>query len=179
MLWITTFLRKIVLFHALACNYCNASIEDAKHYFLYCPSFAALRNILLASAAHLLGDTWLSASDEKRIDWLLNGVPDIEFQLMLISFNLSSLLSPNQIVFRNFAWIYFSSFSFSLLLIDVLISDRVTECNRSVTRRKLSRRTTALRANAEFQILFKWKKQKQNKTKQKTKNEKQNKKKTA
>ena len=49
-------------------------------HFLYCPSFAALRNILLASASHLLGDRWLSASDKKRIDWLLNGVPDIEFQ---------------------------------------------------------------------------------------------------
>ena len=44
-----------------ACKYCNASIEDAKH-FLYCPSFAALRNILLASAAHLLGVKWLAAS---------------------------------------------------------------------------------------------------------------------
>ena len=67
-----------------ACKYCNASIENAKHYFLYCPSFAALPNILLASTAHLhvLGrDRWLSASDKKRIDWLLNGVPDIEFQI--------------------------------------------------------------------------------------------------
>ena len=61
-----------------ACKYCNASIEDARHYFLYCPSFAALCNILLASAAHLLGDKWLA--DKKKIDWLLNGVPDIEFQ---------------------------------------------------------------------------------------------------
>ena len=50
-----------------ACKYCNASIEDAKHYFLYCPSFAALRNILLAFAAHLLGDRWLSASGKKKL----------------------------------------------------------------------------------------------------------------
>ena len=62
------------------CKYCNASVEDAKQYFLYCPSFAALRIILLASAAHLLGDRWLSASDKRKIDWLLNGVPDNEFQ---------------------------------------------------------------------------------------------------
>ena len=63
-----------------ACKYCNASIEDAKHYFLYCPSFAALRNILLASAAHILGNKWLAASDKKKKNWLLSGVPDIEFQ---------------------------------------------------------------------------------------------------
>ena len=35
------------------CKYCNASIENVKHYFLYCPSFATLRNILFTSAAHL------------------------------------------------------------------------------------------------------------------------------
>ena len=42
-----------------ACALCDASIEDAKHYFLYCPSFAALReNPLLTSAERLLGNRW-------------------------------------------------------------------------------------------------------------------------
>ena len=67
-----------------ACKYCNASIKDSSHYFLYCSSFTTLRNILFSSAAHLLGDRWLSASDKKRIDWLLNGVPDIEFQINIV-----------------------------------------------------------------------------------------------
>ena len=73
-------IRQIFVFEVTLCKYCNASVEDAKHYFLYCPSFAALHIILLASAAHLLGDRWLSASDKRKIDWLLNGVPDNEFQ---------------------------------------------------------------------------------------------------
>ena len=64
-----------------ACALCDAPVEDAKHYFLFCPSFAALRVILFASAAHLLGDNWLSASNKKKIDWLLNGVPGINFQI--------------------------------------------------------------------------------------------------
>ena len=94
-----------------ACKYCNASIEDAKHYFLYCPSFAALRHdILLASAAHLLGDRWLSASDKKRIDWLLNGVPDIEFQINVNLFQSVQSFISNQTVFRNFACNLFQYF---------------------------------------------------------------------
>ena len=64
-----------------ACALCDAPIEDAKHYFLFCPSFAALREILFTSAAHLLGDGWLNASDKRKIDWFLNGVPGIDFQL--------------------------------------------------------------------------------------------------
>ena len=84
-----------------ACKYCNASIEDAKHYFLYCPSFAALRNILLASAAYLLGDRWLSASDKKRIDWLLNGVRDIEFQINVNLFQSVQSKKNNKINFKK------------------------------------------------------------------------------
>ena len=50
-----------------ACVLCDASIEDAKHYFLYCPSFAALReNPLLTSAVQLLGNRWHCASDKKK-----------------------------------------------------------------------------------------------------------------
>ena len=63
------------------CIFCDAPIEDAKHYFLYCQSFAALRDIVFASAEHLLGDRWLLASDKKTIDWILNGVSSIYFQI--------------------------------------------------------------------------------------------------
>ena len=48
---------------------------------MLCLRFATLHEILFASAAHLLGDRWLSASDKRKIDWLLNGVPGIDFQL--------------------------------------------------------------------------------------------------
>ena len=53
------------------CRLCGALVEDVKHYFLFSPSFGA---------AHLLGDKWLLASDKKRIDLLLNGVSDLDFQ---------------------------------------------------------------------------------------------------
>ena len=41
-----------------ACALCDASIEDMKRYFLYCPSFAALREKLFTSAAQLLENRW-------------------------------------------------------------------------------------------------------------------------
>ena len=74
-----------------ACALCDAPIKDAKHYFLFCPSSAALREILFTSAAHLLGDRWLNASE----------FLELIFNLMKTCFFLFSLLSPNQIVFLN------------------------------------------------------------------------------
>ena len=62
-----------------ACNQCGADIEDVKHYVLYCPMFAALRNVLLTCAAHLLGIKWCLASDKKKIKWFLYGVSDADF----------------------------------------------------------------------------------------------------
>ena len=41
------------------------------HYFLYCPSFAALRENLFNSAAQLLGNRWHCASDMKKTAWLV------------------------------------------------------------------------------------------------------------
>ena len=49
-----------------ACALCDASVEDVKHYFLYCPSFAALCEKLFTSAAKLLGNRWHCASDKKK-----------------------------------------------------------------------------------------------------------------
>ena len=62
------------------CALCDASIEDVKHYFLYCPSFATLRENLSTSAAQLLGKRWHCASDNTKIDWLLNGISTADFQ---------------------------------------------------------------------------------------------------
>ena len=63
------------------CRLCGALVEDVKHYFLFCPSFAALLETLYSSTAHLLGDKWLYASDKKKIDFCLNGVPGFDFQI--------------------------------------------------------------------------------------------------
>lgn len=48
---------------------------------LFCPGFAALRETMFASATNLLGDKWLFASDKREIDFLLNGVSGIVFQI--------------------------------------------------------------------------------------------------
>ena len=48
-------LRKIAV--STVCTFCDAPIEDIKHYFLYCPSFSALRDIMFVSVVHLLGDS--------------------------------------------------------------------------------------------------------------------------
>ena len=79
-----------------ACALCDASIEDVKHYFLYCPSFAALCEKLFTSAAKLLGNRWHCASDKEKIDWLLNSISTADFQINLgcpvVFFAMKSLL---------------------------------------------------------------------------------------
>ena len=57
-----------------ACALCYVPVEDTKHYFLFCPSFAVLRGKLFASAAQLFGNRWHCASDKKKVDWFLNGI---------------------------------------------------------------------------------------------------------
>ena len=66
-----------------ACALCDAPVEGAKHYFLYCPSFAALREKLFASAAQLLENRWHCASDKKKIEWFSNSISHADLKLML------------------------------------------------------------------------------------------------
>ena len=75
-----------------ACALCDAPVEDAKHYFLFCPSFAALREKLFAYAAQLLGNRWHCASDMKNVDWFFNGIPMLIFKLMLGCFNICPIV---------------------------------------------------------------------------------------
>ena len=56
-------------YHLLQKYCCPSPFEDPKHYFLYCPSFAALREKLFASAAHLLENSWHCAFNKKKVDW--------------------------------------------------------------------------------------------------------------
>ena len=74
-----------------ACALCDASIEDVKHYFLYCPSFAALCKTLFTSTAQLLGNRWHCSSDKKKINWLLNGISSADFQINVWLFQLVQL----------------------------------------------------------------------------------------
>ena len=69
-----------------ACTLCDAPVEDPKHYFLYCPSFAALRKNLFTSTALLLGNRCHCASDMKKIDWFLNGISHVDFDTNVMLF---------------------------------------------------------------------------------------------
>jgi len=76
-----------------ACTLCDAPVEDPKHYFLYCPSFAALRKNLFTSAALLLGNRWHCASDMKKIDWFLNGISHVDFDTnVTYAFSVCSII---------------------------------------------------------------------------------------
>lgn len=49
--------------------------------------FAALREVLFASAARLLGSKLHLASDKRKTEWLLNGVSELTFKLMQTVFH--------------------------------------------------------------------------------------------
>ena len=80
-----------------------APIEDPKHYSLYCPSIAALREKWFASAAQLAGNRWHCASDKKKIDWFLNGISHDDFAFFVSVRPITYFL-----VFVNFcSFVYF------------------------------------------------------------------------
>ena len=102
-----------------------------KHYFLYCPSFAALCEKLFTSAAKLLGNRWHCASDKEKIDWLLNGISTADFQINLgcpvVFFAMKSLLLVVGCVIYIYIYIYIYIclfFSFILSLFLVCVFDR-------------------------------------------------------
>ena len=85
-----------------------APIEDPKHYSLYCPSIAALREKWFASAAQLAGNRWHCASDKKKIDWLLNVFLPMIFDTNVIFFRTSNHFLPFPTVSVNFySFVYF------------------------------------------------------------------------
>ena len=84
-----------------ACPLSDAPVEVLKHYFLYWPSFATLREALFASVAQLLGNRWHCASDKKKNRLVLKRISDdgfhtdVMFFSMIQSFNSLSNLSVN------------------------------------------------------------------------------------
>ena len=81
-----------------------------KHFFLFCPKYAAQRNVLFTSAATILGETWSSSSDARKIIFLLYVVKSVnydincalfrEVQRLIISANRSFSLSRNKKINR-------------------------------------------------------------------------------
>ena len=79
-----------------------------KQFFLFCPRYAAQRNVLFTSAATILGETWSSSSDAGKINFLLYGVKSVnydincalfrEVQRFIISINHFSMATVHLII---------------------------------------------------------------------------------
>ena len=74
----------------LSCPLCDAPVEDAKHYFPYCPSFAALPEKLFTW--NLLGNTWHCASDKKKVDWFLCSISHDDFDTNVMLFSACPII---------------------------------------------------------------------------------------
>ena len=56
--------------------------ESVKHFVLFCPRYTAQRNLLLTSAADIVGETWSSSSDAKKLNFLLHGAKSAQTFIM-------------------------------------------------------------------------------------------------
>ena len=65
---------------------CGLDSESVKHFFLFCPRYAAQRNVLFTSAATILGETWSSSSDARKINFLLYGVKSVSYDVNCVLF---------------------------------------------------------------------------------------------
>ena len=65
---------------------CGLDSESVKHFFLFCPRYAAQRNGLFTSAATILGETWSSSSDARKINFLLYGVKSVNYDVNCVLF---------------------------------------------------------------------------------------------
>ena len=50
-------------------------------FSLYCPRYAAQCNVLLTSDANILGDTWSSSSDARKLIFLFYGVESVNYYI--------------------------------------------------------------------------------------------------
>ena len=77
---------------------CGLDSESVKHFFLFCPRYAAQRNVLLTSAASILGETWSSSSDASKLNFLLRGVKSVNYDINCALFRevQSFIISTNR-----------------------------------------------------------------------------------
>lgn len=88
-------------------------------FFIICPSFGAQLEMWFAPIAHLLGDSWVLASDKRKTDWLFNGGTIIDFELtsiLLFFCPLSSQSSPNQTALLDYILLPFPSFFYVIYI---------------------------------------------------------------
>ncbi len=67
---------------------CGFNTETIKHYFLYCPIFAAQRQKLLSSAAQLFADDWSRINDAQIVEMFLHGSSLLSLELNRELFSL-------------------------------------------------------------------------------------------
>ena len=60
---------------------CGLDSESVRRFLLFCPRYATQRNVLLASAASILGETWSSSSDARKLNFLLYGVKFLNYDI--------------------------------------------------------------------------------------------------
>lgn len=72
----TSSLHNCIPSPACACGYYR---ETSKHYLLHCPRFDVHRAHLLTSAAECLHYHWTIADDFKKINFLLYGCKEVDF----------------------------------------------------------------------------------------------------
>ena len=60
---------------------CSLDSESVKHFLLFCPRYAAQRNVLLTSAASILSETWSSSSNASKLAFLLHGVNSLNYDI--------------------------------------------------------------------------------------------------
>ena len=65
---------------SLICE-CSFDSESLKHFFLYCPRYAAQLNVLLTSAAKILSETWSSSRVARKRNFLLYGVESVNNEI--------------------------------------------------------------------------------------------------
>ena len=58
---------------------CSFDSESMKHFFLYCPRYAAQRDVL--TSANILSESWSSSSDAKKLNFLLYGVESVNYDV--------------------------------------------------------------------------------------------------
>ena len=103
--WIFQSKRILYKINRCASPFCECGLDYAlaKHFFLFCPRYTAQRNLLFTSAARILGETWSSSSDARKINFFLFGVKSVNYDIncTLIIRNFDIPLSAGFLFFKS------------------------------------------------------------------------------
>ena len=95
---------------------CGLDYESVKHFFLFCPRYAAQRNLLRISAARILDKTWSSSSDARKINFFLFGVKSVNYSINCTLFREVQTFIINTNRF-SMATVWLFNYTFLVMLI--------------------------------------------------------------